>query len=216
MKKRLLSVLLTGALSAAVLAGCGSTSTATSTAASSAQEAVSEAASTAETTDAAANVDDAGGFTEYPIWEGADLGLCTMNGVYFQAVPMTGGYEDISNYNIHIEADIAAKENTLGFGKGDWIPYLTVTYKITDHSSGNSVAEGSFMPMSASDGPHYGANIKLDPGTYDFQVSISPQEDVYLIHTDSETGPGGTWDDYFKDGALTYTCENWEFAGLEQ
>lgn len=230
MKKKVLAVVLTGALASAVLAGCGSSSsTATSTAATeAATTAATEAATTAETTadaettEAAASVDEAGGFTEHPIWSDAELGpeggdpFIHMNGVWFQAVPMSGGYEDIGDNNIHIEADIAAEQNDLGFGVGDWIPYLQVSYDITDASTGDSVASGNFMPMSASDGPHYGANIHLDAGTYNFTVSVSPQEDVYLIHLDSETGPGGNWDEIFGDGALTYTYEGWEFEGYEQ
>ncbi len=129
---------------------------------------------------------------------------------------MTGtGNSDISNYDIHIEADISALANDLGYGVGDWVPYLTVDYSIADSATGDVVVEGTFMPMSASDGPHYGANIALDAGTYDVTFSIAADEESYLIHTDSETGPGGTFDDYFADGKLTYTYEGWDFVGLE-
>lgn len=224
MKKGITAALLTGALALTALAGCSGSSSSSSTTTDT-DTSTSAAATTEEETDAA-SVDEAGGFTEYPIFEGAELGdyegtaLLTMNGVYFQAVPMTGGYEDISDYDIHIEADISAVEgNVLGYGAGDWIPYLTVNYSIIDPETGESVVDGAFMPMSASDGPHYGANIALDPGTYDVVINITPQEDTYLIHTDAETGPGGgghSFDDYFADGALTYTYEGWEFAGLEQ
>lgn len=229
MKKKVLAVMLSGAMAAAVLVGCGSSSsTATSTAATSAATtAATEAETTAaaETTQAAASVEEAGGFTEHPIWEGAELGpegkdpFLTMNGVWFQAVPMSGGYEDIGDNNIHIEADVSAGQlaTTLGFGLGDWIPYLQLSYDITDASTGTSVASGNFMPMSASDGPHYGQNISLEAGTYNVTITVSPQEDVYLIHLDSETGPGGTWDDVFPNGqALTYTYEGWNFEGYEQ
>lgn len=218
MRKKILAVLLTGAFACSILAGCGSSASSSTASSTAAATSVAEttASSSVETTDAKASVDAAGGFTENPIFEGADLNLLTMNAVWFQAVPMSGGYEDIGDNNIHIEADISANENTLGFGKGDWIPYLQVSYVINDASTGNEVVSGNFMPMSASDGPHYGANIKLDAGTYNLTINVSPQEDVYLIHLDSETGPGGTWDDYFKDGALSYTYENWEFEGYSQ
>ena len=66
--------------------------------------------------------------------------------------------------DIHIEADISALENDLGYGVGDWIPYLTVDYSVAD-KDGNEVAGGTFMTMAASDGPHYGQNIQLEPGT---------------------------------------------------
>jgi uncharacterized protein involved in high-affinity Fe2+ transport len=67
-----------------------------------------------------------------------------------------------------------------------------VDYNITD-STGAVAAEGTFMPMSASDGPHYGANIKLgDAGTYKVKFIIkSPEDNGYLLHTDAETGVTG-------------------------
>lgn len=168
---------------------------------------------------AAAAPGEAAGFTEIPIFEDEILGnFIHMNAVYFQPVPMTGGYQDISGYNLHLEADIAALENNLGFGTGDWIPYLTVTYKIVG-SDGKTAAEGSFMPMSASDGPHYGANVKLpNADTYSLTISVSPQEDVYLIHTDAATGPGGgghSFDDYFGNGALSVTYDGWDYVPQE-
>ena len=56
--------------------------------------------------------------------------------------------------------------------------------------------KGTFMPMSASDGPHYGNNIKLDgPGKYKVTFIIdSPEKQGYLLHTDKATGvTGGFW-----------------------
>jgi uncharacterized protein involved in high-affinity Fe2+ transport len=52
------------------------------------------------------------------------------------------------------------------------------------------------MPMNASDGPHYGANLKLDgAGTYNIKFLISnPEAQGYLLHVDQETGvPGRFW-----------------------
>jgi len=73
------------------------------------------------------------------------------------------------------------------------------------------------MEMAASDGPHYGNNIKLpDAGTYNVTFTIhSPGENGYLIHTDSETGPGGTLADYFGDGNLEVTFEGWAYTPQE-
>ena len=42
---------------------------------------------------------------------------------------MTYSAEDA---DIHIEADISALENDLGYPVGEWVPYLTVDYKIED------------------------------------------------------------------------------------
>lgn len=229
MKRQVIAAVCTAAVAAIAFAGCGSSSSSTNSASAdnstttveSATAASSTVASAAITTDdASAAPGEAAGFTEIPIFEDADLGgFLHMNAVYFQPVPMTGGYEDISGYDIHLEADITAEENDLGFGTGDWVPYLTVKYEIVG-SDGETKAEGSFMPMSANDGPHYGANVALpDADTYTLTISVEPQPDVYLIHTDAETGPGGgghSFDDYFPNGdPLSYTYEGWDYTPQE-
>lgn len=159
--------------------------------------------------------DDAG-FTEYPIFEDEEVGFMNVSAVYFQPVPMSNGNENIEDYNIHLECDVSAMENDLGYGLGDWVPYLTVDYAVTG-SDGEVDAEGTFMVMSASDGPHYGANIKLDEAdTYSVTFTFhSPEENGYLIHLDSETGPGGTFDEYFADGNLSVTVDGWDYAPQE-
>jgi len=144
------------------LAGCGSNSAASSSAAESSSAAAEESSSASE--DAAAP-EVGTGFEETPIFEGEEAGgWLDVAAVYFQPVPMTDG-STIEGKDIHLEADIHALENKFGFGVGDWVPYLTVSYKITD-ADGKEAAAGTFMEMSASDGPHYGANIALpDAGT---------------------------------------------------
>ena len=151
------------------------------------------------------------GFVENEIFSDEELDFINLSAVWFQAVPMENETTSYSaeDADIHIEADISALENDLGYGVGDWIPYLTVDYSVAD-KDGKEVAGGTFMTMAASDGPHYGQNIKLDPGTYDLTITIhSPGENGYLIHSDSETGPGGLLSDHFKDGPITYTYEGW-------
>lgn len=158
------------------------------------------------------DADDAG-FTEYPIFEDEEVGFLNVSAVYFQPVPMTKGNDNVEDYNIHLECDVSALKNDLGYGTGDWVPYLTVDYKVVG-SDKETAAEGTFMVMSASDGPHYGANIKLDKAdTYSVTFTFhSPEENDYLIHTDSTTGPGGTFDKYFKDGNLTVTYDGWKYT----
>jgi uncharacterized protein involved in high-affinity Fe2+ transport len=211
MKKKMLAlVLATVTVFAMSAAGCGSSTSS------------EETASTPETTEAEVKVDDAatsdaGGFQENPIFEDEELEFINLSAVWFQAVPMAPGQEDISDFDIHLEADISALENDLGYGVGDWIPYLTVDYSVVDEASGETAAEGTFMTMSASDGPHYGANIALpNAGTYDLTITIhNPADNGYLIHSDSETGPGGVLDDYFADGNLSYTYTGWDYLPLE-
>lgn len=145
------------------------------------------------------------GFTEVEIFSDVQKEFLNLNAVYFQPVDMTGGYKH-EDYDCHLELDVSALENDFGYGKGDWVPYLSVDYKV---EKGNDVvAEGAFMPMAASDGPHYGQNIKLaGNGTYKVTFTIKfPDSSVYLIHTD-ETGPKKST---FPD-AIVYTYDAWNF-----
>jgi len=145
---------------------------------------------------------EAGGFEEYPLGDDillpADKPELNVAGVYFQPVDMEPAGDSLSaaEAECHIEADISAAEgNDLGYGVGDFVPNLTVDYEIAD-STGKVVSEGTFMPMNASDGPHYGANVKLDgPGKYKITFIIeSPEKQGYLLHVDKETGvPGKFW-----------------------
>ena len=219
--KKILAIICAAAMAVTAttaLAGCGNNNASSSKTESKATE--SKVAETkAEETKAeesAAAADDAG-FTEYPIFEDETVGFMNVSAVFFQAVPMTAGAtikeQKAEDYDIHLEADISALENTLGYEKGSWVPYLTVDYKVTAGSE--TKAEGTFMEMAASDGPHYGANIKLpDAGTYELTITIhSPADNDYLIHSDALTGPGGTFDDYFKNGEPLSVTKTWEYTG---
>jgi uncharacterized protein involved in high-affinity Fe2+ transport len=137
------------------------------------------------------------GFEEFPLGDDIVLGPLNVAGVYFQPVDMEpaglGGLP-ASQADMHMEADISAAENDLGFGVGDFVPYLTVKYVIT--KKGGKTIEGNFMPMNASDGPHYGNNVKLDgPGEYEVSFIIdNPEKQGYLLHVDKKTGvPGRFW-----------------------
>jgi uncharacterized protein involved in high-affinity Fe2+ transport len=139
------------------------------------------------------------GFIEYPLGDDFVLGPLNVAGVFFQPVDMLPAAAGLpaSQADMHLEADISAAENDLGYGVGDFVPNLTVLYEIIK-STGEKV-EGTFMPMNASDGPHYGANIKLPgsggPGEYTVIFRIqNPEAQGYVLHVDSETGvPGRFW-----------------------
>ena len=154
------------------------------------------------------------GFEEFPIGDEQDVGpdsIIHIAAVYFQPVVMEPAAEaglSVEEANIHIEADISANENNLGYGVGDWIPYLTIDYKVVD-ADGKVYSEGTFIPMAASDGPHYGANIKLDvDGVYSLVLIIhSPAENGYLLHVDPETGVEGR----FWAEPIEVTFEGWEY-----
>ncbi|GHV52626.1 amino acid ABC transporter substrate-binding protein [Deltaproteobacteria bacterium] len=135
------------------------------------------------------------GFEEFPLGDEQEVGPLHVAGVYFQPVDMEpaglGGLA-ASQADMHLEADISAREgNNLGYGTGDFVPNLTVKYRA--QKKGGKVIEGNFMPMNASDGPHYGSNVKLDgPGSYKITFIIeSPEKQGYLLHVDKETGVSG-------------------------
>jgi uncharacterized protein involved in high-affinity Fe2+ transport len=144
------------------------------------------------------------GFEEFPIGDDIEFKspsgepYINVAGVYFQPVDMLPAGKSLSKAeaDMHLEADISALEgNQLGYGAGDFVPNLTVKYECIKKEDGKKI-EGNFMPMNASDGPHYGANIKLNgAGTYTVRFIIqNPESQGYLLHIDQETGvPGRFW-----------------------
>ncbi|MDY6399326.1 MAG: iron transporter [Synergistales bacterium] len=157
------------------------------------------------------------GFEEIPIGE-TQVGPYNVAAVYFQAVDMypTGKGLSREESDMHLEADIHLKPEAAiqyGFGNGEdiWPAYLTVKYEIAK-IDGKVVMDGSFMPMNADDGPHYGANIAkgLPVGPYKLRFIIEPPTD-YLLHIDDETGVPA------KEGAKeffkTHTVEfDWNYT----
>lgn len=146
------------------------------------------------------------GFTEVPIGDPQDVEGMTVAAVYFGPAdmePMSGPSADEAD--IHLEADIsAAKGNKTGFGVGEFVPNLTIDYTLTKEGSGE-VIEGSMMPMNASDGAHYGNNVKMaGAGNYELMLKIaSPEKQGYVLHTDAETGVEGRF--WKKPLELKYT-----------
>jgi periplasmic iron binding protein len=139
------------------------------------------------------------GFEEFPLGDEVEVEGMEIAGVYFQAVdvePREKGGLSSDKADIHIEADISAgKNNKLGFGFGDFIPYLQVDYKIKNLGTGDEQT-GTMMPMNASDGAHYGANVKMGgAGQYEVTYIVHSAEKMdYLLHVDEETGvPGRFW-----------------------
>ncbi|HWQ41253.1 MAG TPA: iron transporter [Desulfosporosinus sp.] len=149
-----------------------------------------------ESANGAAAPGEVAGFEEFPIGDDLELGPLNVAAVYFQPVDMepTGKSLPAAQSDMHIEADISALKNDLGYGVGNFVPNLTVNYLITS-KDGKTKVEGTFMPMNASDGPHYGANIKLGPaGTYKVKFSIeNPEAQGFLLHVDKTTGVTGRY-----------------------
>jgi uncharacterized protein involved in high-affinity Fe2+ transport len=130
--------------------------------------------------------------------------------VYLQPVEMEpeGMMRSAAVSDIHLEADISAKaDNKNGFGEGTWVPYLSVRYELT--KVGGETISGDFMPMVASDGPHYGDNVKLSgPGSYKLRLTVSPPGNAkhghFGRHTDRETGVGEWFEPFSLDYEFVY------------
>lgn len=97
--------------------------------------------------------------------------------VYLQPIDMSpaGMMRSSAQSDIHLEIDIHAKANlkSRGFAPGDWLPNVNITYSIQkigsnkplvcgNDKSGKKLTICPLMAMVASDGPHYGDNVKLD------------------------------------------------------
>src|SRR4030095_7239544 len=114
---------------------------------------------------------------EYPIGKPQIKNGMEIAAVYLQPVTMepAGMMREAKDSDIHLEADIRATDkNNNGFADGTWIPYLAIGYELTKQGSSDKIS-GTMMPMVASDGPHYGDNVKVaGPGRYTLRLSIAP------------------------------------------
>lgn len=129
-------------------------------------------------------------------------------GIFLQAVKMEPAMagQEAEAADIHLEADIVALPgNENGFAAGAWVPYLDVKYTLTRKGS-DWRSTGTLFPMVASDGPHYGANVKLDgPGEYHVTFDIAPPSaNGFLRHFDKETGVGPWWKPFTYNGDFIF------------
>jgi uncharacterized protein involved in high-affinity Fe2+ transport len=115
--------------------------------------------------------------------------------VYLQPIEMEPAdlMRPAAESDIHLEADVhATGDNANGFAEGDWIPNLAIKYALTRIEDNQQVG-GMLMPMVASDGPHYGDNVKLmGPGKYRLVYTIAFDgargSARFGRHVDKETG----------------------------
>ena len=209
----LLGILLAGSM-AFSLSACGNSDNAASSGKSS--------ASTSETkgADDSSSSDSGAGFEEIQVDENhsdQEVGPLTVNAVYFQPIDMepSGMGLKAADASFHLEADIHAnkKGTELGYGKGVFVPDLTVNYEIINNANNETVGSGTFMQMNASDGPHYGANVKLDEaGSYKLVLKIeSPEKKGWMLHVDPETGVKGR----FWTEPLEVTFPEWNYTPQE-
>ena len=118
---------------------------------------------------------------------------------------------DAAKSDVHLEADIAATEgNRNGWQEGSFVSYLNIRYALSKKGSDEKI-EGDFHPMVASDGPHYGDNVKLmGPGKYQLTFIVSPPDGKHAMfgrHVDKETGVAP----WFKTCKLNY---EFTYAGI--
>ena len=212
----LLGLLLAGSMTVS-MAACGSTNSASDTKADSSSQS-SDSSSSASSSDSGA------GFEEVPVGpsgtaeeQDQDAGPLTVGAVYFQPIDMEPSSMGLkaADASFHLEADIHAnqKGTELGYGKGDFVPDLTVNYEIINNANNETVGSGTFMQMNASDGPHYGANVKLDEaGSYKLVLKIeSPEKKGWMLHVDPETGVKGR----FWTEPLEVTFPEWNYTPQE-
>ncbi|GAB7129006.1 iron transporter [Silvimonas sp. JCM 19000] len=148
---------------------------------------------------------------EYPIGKPLLKGGMEIGAVYLQPIKMEpeGMMRKAEESDIHLEADIhALKNNPNGFAEGEWMPALLVKYEITKVGSNTKIA-GDMMAMVASDGPHYGDNVKLaGPGKYKLHLTILPPSQNPMAHfgrhVDKETGVGAWWAPITNDYEFTF------------
>jgi uncharacterized protein involved in high-affinity Fe2+ transport len=150
---------------------------------------------------------------EQPIGSPQNLAGMEIAAVYLQPVEMEpeGHMRRAGDSDVHLEADIhALSSNPNGFPEGAWIPFLHIRYELVKQGA-SEVIKGEFMPMVASDGPHYGDNVKLaGPGRYKLRLTVAPPNAPdnamgkhFGRHTDRATGVRP----WFK----TFTLE-WDFT----
>ena len=150
---------------------------------------------------------------EYPAGSPQICGGMEIAAVYLQPIEMepTGMMLAVSASDIHLEADIhATQDNKNGFQEGSWIPALVIEYELT--KTGGKSQSGEFHAMVASDGPHYGANIKMQgAGNYVLTYIIKPPSAnpaaMFGRHVDKETGVG----EWFQPCTLKY---EFVYAGI--
>jgi len=148
---------------------------------------------------------------EYPIGKPQVRDGMEIAAVYLQPVAMepAGMMRDAKASDVHLEADIKATDkNGNGFADGTWIPYLSIQYELA-RQGGKAPIAGTMMPMVASDGPHYGDNVKLDgPGRYRLKLTVSPPgadpHSHFGRHTDKETGVGPWFRPFTVEYEFTY------------
>ena len=116
--------------------------------------------------------------------------------------------------SFHLEADIHAnqKGTELGYGKGDFVPDLTVNYDIIDKTSNASVASGTFMqmtpPTARTTAPTSSSTSRRVQTRAEDRI---PGEEGWMLHVDPETGVKGR----FWTEPIEVTFPDWNYTPQE-
>ena len=149
------------------------------------------------------------------IGEKLEAGFLEAEIFYYPAVDMSGNGAVFraSDYEFHLEADISAGENNLGFAPGSFVPYLTVEYEIKSNTKGKIAAAGTLMVLNSKDGPHYGANVRPIPAdSYSVTLKIhSPEEQFYLLEKSGEAAVEGSFAEYWTTETLNVSWNEWNY-----
>lgn len=145
---------------------------------------------------------------ETPIGQHQTVNGLEVGAVYLQAVEMepAGMMRAAKDSDIHLEADIHVAKNSKGksFAPGDWIPNMLVKYELQKVGSTKKIS-GDMMGMVASDGTHYGDNVKMDgPGKYKLKLTVLPPSQNPHVHFGRHVDKETKADEWFKPFELKY------------
>jgi uncharacterized protein involved in high-affinity Fe2+ transport len=143
-----------------------------------------------------------------------DAGL-TITAAY--EAPLSVDGSDTSNQPLFLSPDKAdlflavnirgGKGNKNGFGVGEFIPYLSVSYTLQRHGGGE-LQRGYLHSLVGPKGMRYGNNVKLSgSGSYTLTLTIEPPIKVgFGRHTDLETGVSKWWKQIQVEWPLEYSA----------
>ena len=122
--------------------------------------------------------DDAG-FEEIPIWEDEEVAFLNVSAVYFQPVPMAPDQEDIEGFDLHLECDVSAMENNLGYELGSWVPYMTIDFEVineeTEETADDTTVEETEETAFDEDALA-GVYGDAEPEEYDVETPVGAME----------------------------------------
>lgn len=102
----------------------------------------------------------------------------------------------------------ALKGNRNGFGAGDFVPYLSMAYRLR-REGGEEAGQGRLHPLVTPDGLRYGNNVPFPgPGSYVITLAVeAPIAVGFGRHTDLETGVSRWWSPFEVEWRFVHSGE---------